>query len=208
MGTVRRVVGLILVLGLLGGGCGNDGSNDQGISFRAAGIFQGTAQENRCQVPVIDQAITDEGISLPLASSVLDPGFPSSSASTFCRGFLLLENNLANQSLVVDRLDFEYEIPGARIGIPATDFPTGIRILPADADPKTNPTPFGKVNVAFIQPDGQMVPARVIQFLRQNQPSLPQLPYIMIIHIRARGRTDNGEKMVSNETRYTIEFTN
>jgi hypothetical protein len=182
------------------------------VSFRAAGLFQGTAQEDRCQVPVIDSAIGDEGISLPLDSPVVDSGFPSSSASTFCRGFLLLENNLATQAVVVDRVDFEYEIPGARISIPASSAPTGIRInanaarndSTGDTEPK--PSPFGQENIAFIQLDGQLVPTRIVDFLRQNEPSLPELPYVMIIHIRAIARSDSGEKMTSNETRYTVEW--
>jgi len=206
VGAVRRVVSLILILGLLSGGCGNGGGNDQGISFRAVGLFRGERQESRCQVPTIDNAITDESAGLPLDSVFLNPGFPNSDNTlTSCRAFLLLENNLFNQAVVVDRIEIEYEIPGARISVPATDFPTGLRLLPANADPKT-PNPFGKVNIVFAQLDGQLVPSRVVSFLRQNQPSLPALPYVMIIHIRARGRTDNGETMVSNETRYTIEW--
>jgi hypothetical protein len=171
------------------------------------GLFRGERQQDRCQVPTADQAIGDESAGLELNSPALDPGFPNSdNILTFCRAFLELQNNLINQAIVVDRIDFEYEIPGARISIPSSSSPTGLRINPANADPESNPSPFGQVNVVFVQLDGQLVPSNVVYFLRQNQPSLPALPYVMIIHITARGRTDSGESMVSNETRYTIEW--
>jgi hypothetical protein len=61
--------------------------------------------------------------------------------------------------------------------------------------------------VIFAQPDGQLIPSTLVSFLRQNQPSLPALPYNMIIHITARGRTDSGDLLVSNEIRYTVQWT-
>lgn len=59
----------------------------------------------------------------------------------------------------------------------------------------------------FAQPEGQLIPSTLVEFLRQNQPSLPALPYNMIIHITARGRTDSGDLLVSNEIRYTVQWT-
>ena len=206
METVGRVVGLVLVLGLLCVSCGSNG-NDQGSSFRAVGIFQGTVEQNRCTVPVADKAIADPGIALQLSSPQVDDGFPNSFSIFICRAFIELENNLEGQAFVVDRIDFEYEIPGAHIAIPSSSMPTGIRINPADADPDKNPSPFGQVNVVFAQPDGQLIPSTVVAFLRQNQPSLPALPYNMIIHITARGRTDSGDLLVSNEIRYAVQWT-
>lgn len=208
MGVVGRTVGVALLLGVLGLGCGNDGSNDQGVSFRAVGIFQGETQQDRCEVPTTENQITDQSVALPLNSPAVDRGFPDSSSFSFCRGFIELQNNLFGQAIVVDRIDFEYEIPSARIPIPSNSAPTGLRINPADADPDQNPNSFGQVNVIFAQLDGQLVPSSLVLFLRQNQPSLPQLPYVMIIHITAHGRTDSGERMVSNEIRYTVEWTN
>ncbi len=201
-------------LGLVG--CGSN-DNDQGISFRAVGIFQGEAQEDQCQVPVVDNAIGDPGISVPLNSSLVDGGYPDShSPLSFCRGFLQLDNNLGferrdkdgklieqvGEAINVERIDFEYEIPGARLAIPANSMPTGFRINPFFGPENS----FGRPNTIFVQLDGQLVPSTLVQFLRQNQPSLPQLPYVMIIHIRARGRTDSGELLVSNELRYTVEW--
>lgn len=215
MGAVGRGVGVALVVGLGLVGCGSN-DNDQGISFRAVGIFQGEQQEDQCQVPVVDNAIGDPGISVPLNSPLVDGGYPdSNSFLSFCRGFLQLENNLGFQrtqdgnvveqegeAINVERIDFEYEIPGARIAIPSNSMPTGFRINPFFGPENS----FGRPNTIFVQLDGQLVPSALVQFLRQNQPSLPQLPYVMIIHIRVRGRTDSGELLVSNEIRYTVEW--
>jgi hypothetical protein len=207
-------VSIVLLAGLIGVGCGNEGENDQGISFRAVGLYIGDISESKCTAPTTDKAIADQGIALPLSDTRLDFGYPNNSTDAFfaCHGYLWLENNLTSQSIVVDRVDFEYEIPGARISIPSSSAPIGVRINPPPADSSsgggTTQNPFGQVNVHLGQLTGQLVPAHLIEFLRQNQPSLPQLPYVMIIHITARGRSDSGDLMVSNETRYTFEFTN
>ena len=205
MGEVGRVVGVVLLLGLMAVGCGGDGSNDQGISFRAVGIFTGDATEQKCTAPTTDKAIADQGIALQLSDPFLEQGYPNAATVFFlCRGYIWLQNDLFNQAIVVDRIDFEYEIPGARISIPSSSAPIGVVIRPANTKDQN---PFGQLNVYLGHLQGQMVPSRVIFFLRQNQPSLPTLPYVTIVHITARGHTDSGEKVVSNEIRYTVEWT-
>jgi hypothetical protein len=158
-------------------------------------------------VPTTETAIADQSAVLPLHDPALDGGFPNSgSPLSFCRGFLQLQNNLSGQAVLVERIDFEYEIPGARIAVPANSAPTGLRINPADANPDTTPSPSGQVNVIFTHLDGQLIPSRLVLFLRQNQLSLPALPYVMIIHITVHGRTDSGDGLASNEIRYTVEW--
>lgn len=199
---------ILALVGLFVVGCGGDGGdddNDNGISFRAVGFFQGQEQEGRCQVPTAEEAIADPSINLTLNSPSVDSGYPT--GVFFCRAFLWFENNLVNQAIVVDRLDFEYEVPGSRIGIPPHSSSVGIRINPAGADPDTSPSPFGPPNVYIGQAQGQIVPASLVLFLRQNQQSLPQLPYTMIVRMTAHARTDAGDGLVSNEVGYTITWT-
>ena len=146
MEAVGRVVGLALILGLICVSCG-DNDNSQGSSFRAVGIFQGTVEEDKCTAPVADKAIADQSIALSLNSVFIDEGYPNASTGFFlCRAYLWLENNLLNQSIVVDRIDFDYEIPGARINIPSSSSVVGFRISPANA-PDTVVNPFGQVNI-------------------------------------------------------------
>ncbi len=207
MGVEGRMRWLVVLLALMCGACGNEGENDQAVSFRLIGIFQGERQEDQCQVPTTDNAISDQSIALPLNNSSISNGYPdSSSFLSFCRGFLQLQNNLFGQRILIDRIDFEYEVPGSSIAVPSGSFPTGLSLNPADADAEQNPNSFGAVNTFFTQLDGQLVPSTLILFLRQNQPSLPQLPYVMIVHVTARGRTESGDLIVSNETRYTVEW--
>ena len=221
MEVVGRAVGLALVLGLICASCGSD-ENNQGISFRAVGIFQGTVETDKCTAPVADKAIADQSIALRLNDPFIDDGYPNANTGFFlCRGYIWLENNLGviredsqgkviertGQAIVVDRIDFEYEIPGAHINIPSSSSVVGFTIPPASADPNTTISPFGQVNIYLGHLEGQLVPASLVLFLRQNQPSLPALPYNMLIHITVRGRTDSGDLLVSNEIRYSIQWT-
>jgi hypothetical protein len=196
---------IIALVGLFVVGCG-DGSddNDNGVSFRAVGFFQGTFQDNRCEVPTAADAIADPSNTLILDSTFLDSGYPT--GIFFCRAYLWLENNLRNQAVVVDRLDFEYEIPGSRISVPPHSSSVGIRINPANADPDASPSPFGPPNVYIGIPEGQIVPASLVLFLRQNRQTLPQLPYTMIVRVTAHARSEAGEGLVSNEVGYTINW--
>ncbi len=208
MEAVGRAVELALILGLICVSCGDNGNN-QGSSFRAVGIFQGTVEEDKCTAPVADKAIADPSIALQLDDPFIDGGYPNALTGFFlCRGYIWLENELVNQAIVVDRIDFEYEIPGAHISIPASASTVGFRINPANADPETNINPFGQVNIYLGHLEGQLVPASLVLFLRQNQPSLPALPYNMLIHITVRGRTDSGDLLVTNEIRYSVQWTN
>jgi hypothetical protein len=205
VGVVGRIMTIALV-GLFVVGCGDSGDNDNdnGVSFRAVGFFQGTFQDNRCETPTANQAIADPSNNLILDSPLVDSGYPA--GVFFCRAYLWLENNLVNQAVVVDRLDFEYEIPGSSIGIPPHSSSVGIRINPAGSDPDTSPSPFGPPNVYIGLPEAQIVPASLVLFLRQNRQTLPQLPYTMIVKMTAHARTDAGDGLDSNEVGYTITW--
>ncbi len=194
-------MGLVLVGGLLAIGCGDSGDNDNGIAFRAAGFFQGTFNDGRCTVPNATTAIADQSNNLTLDAANVDSGYPA--GVFFCRAYLWLENNLVRQAVVVDRLDFEYEIPGSRLGLPSHSSSVGIRINPSDS---TAPSPFGPTNVYIGLPEAQIVPASLVLFLRQNRQSLPELPYTMIVKMTAHARSDAGQGYVSNEIRYTITW--
>ncbi|NOT54910.1 MAG: hypothetical protein HOP18_09920 [Deltaproteobacteria bacterium] len=203
MEAVGRMMRLVLVMGLMVMGCGSDGGNDNGVSFRAVGIFQGELDQDKCTVPNGEDAtITDQSIDISLDSSALSNGYPT--GIFFCRGYIWLENLLNGQAIVIDRLDFEYEIPGARISLPSHSSSMVARINPADSEA---PTPFAAPNIYIGQPDAQMIPASVVLFLRQNRQVLPALPYPLIVHITARGRTDAGQRVTTNAIRYTVQFT-
>ena len=88
MSVDGRMRGLVVLLALMCGACGNSGENDQGVSFRIVGIFQGEQQEDQCQVPTTDNAISDQSAALPLTSDSLDRGYPDSSRLIGLESFL------------------------------------------------------------------------------------------------------------------------
>ena len=204
MGVVGRIMRWVLVGGLFVVGCGDSGSNDNGIAFRAVSFVQGTFSDGKCTVPTASSAIADQSQNLTLDSALVDSGYPAN--LFFCRAYIWLENNLILQAILVDRLDFEYEIPGSRICLPSHSSSVGIRINPSDADSTKSPSPFGPPNVYIGLPEAQLVPASVVLFLRQNRQSLPQLPYTMIVQVTAHARSDAGQSLDSNELRYTITW--
>jgi hypothetical protein len=197
-------VGLVVLVAAGAASCGSgggEGDNDQGIAFRAVGFFQGTAEEERCTIPSVEESIVDTAFVISLNDPLLDFGFPPSLAS--CIGFIELQNNLFNQAITVTAITFEYEVPGARIAIPSNTVPNGQRINPANS---TEVAPSGAPNVIFYQPTGQMISAATVLFLRQNILSFPPLPFPLVIHATAFGVSDNGDKFVTNEVSYTVQF--
>lgn len=197
-------VGLAVLSAVGAGSCGSGGgggNNDQGISFRAVGFFQGTVEEAKCTIPTVQQSIVDTAFVIRLNDPFLDPGFPPFLAS--CIGFIELQNNLFNQAITVTAITFKYEIPGAKIAIPSNTAPNGQRVNPANS-PETAPS--GAPNVIFYQPTGQLIPSTLVLFLRQNILSFPPLPFPMVIRATAFGVADNGDKFVANEVSYTVEF--
>jgi hypothetical protein len=198
------VVGLAALIAAGGGGCGSgggDGDNDQGISFRAVGFFSGPVEEGMCEIPAIDSAIVDQSFVISLYDPLLDFGFPPFLGS--CLAFIELQNNLFNQAITATAITFEYEIPGAKIAIPANTVNAGQRINPVNSE---EPTISGAPNVIFYQPTGQLVANATVLFLRQNILSFPPLPFPMIIRTTAFGVSDTGNEFVTNEISYTIEF--
>ena len=108
----ERIGWFVVLLALMCEACGNEGDNDQGVSFRLIGIFRRDRtslsrgkhsgghgrwkrQEDQCQVPTTENAISDQNIALPLNSSSIDKGYvDSASFLSCCRGFPRLQNDL------------------------------------------------------------------------------------------------------------------
>ncbi len=198
------VVGLAVLTAMGGGGCGSDGgdgNNDQGVSFRAVGFFQGTAEEGTCQIPAVESGIVDTAFTISLYSSFIEAGFPPFLAS--CIGFIQLQNNLFNQAITVTDFVFEYEVPEAEIPIPSNTAPGGQRINPVNSD---ETSPSGAPNVIFYQPTGQLLSSATVLFLRQNILSFPPLPFPLVIRATAFGVSDDGDEFVANEISYVVEL--
>src|SRR5262245_18051166 len=85
-------------------GCGGSGgNNDQGIVFRATGIFRGPEQIDEritCTEPNTDNSIVDAAFELSLSRV---PAFPDrfNPFGDPCGGYIAMENNLAQLNINV-----------------------------------------------------------------------------------------------------------
>ncbi len=196
-----------------------DVDNPNGIVFRAVGIFQGTTEEGRCTVPSAGQAIADQAQAVCRdATEVVDPsGGPSTVEPTvmypafgpyflgFCGGFLELQNNMINQAVNLKRIRVWYRIPGQ--GFPVLcraerrfRLYVGGRIDPVNS---VNPSPFGAPNISFTQ----MLPIfspQLFDCLRDPARGNVPAPVTMRATVTAVGTTDDGRKIRSNRTSYTL----
>ncbi len=197
--------GLLCALALVAGCGGSGGNNDQGIVFRATGIFRGleSIQPDRitCTEPTTSNAIIDASFTLSLSLPI--GGFPDrfNPDADPCGGYIGLQNNLTNQSINVYEIAIRYEVPGAAVQIPDWSVSFGQSIPPATFE---GDTPSGQPNLIFAELVGQIVPLPILVFLNQNVNRLPETPYVMNVFIKARGQSDQGTNYETNEIGYTL----
>jgi hypothetical protein len=115
------------------------GNNPNGTVFRAVGWFRGESQISdgsiTCEIPTAESGIADGAFDMGLWNTLGEAFlyFPDSNSAfgNPCGGFLHLQNNLIDQSIVIQRVEFSYKIPGAkrlRQFVPARNgFPTACR---------------------------------------------------------------------------------
>jgi len=202
--TWGGLVCALVALAFLGCG-GSGGNNDQGIVFRATGIFAELAliqpDQITCTSPLsVNNALGDSAFNISLSQTRWFPD-ENDPFGNPCGGFIGLQNNLTQQSINVTEISFRYEIPGAALEIGPWSQSTGQTILPAGSEAQT---PSGQANLVFIQMLGNMVPAPIIVQLNQNVNRLPSTPYVMNVFIVARGQSDQGTNYETNEVGYTI----
>lgn len=193
-----------ILLGLVASaGCGG-GGNDQGVVFRAVGIFRGeeTIEEDRitCVSPTVDTNIVDTSYSL-LISRVIDFPNRTQPIANPCGGWIALENGLSVEAFNVEEISIRYEVPGALVQVPPHSVSIGQTIPPASSDLDTA---SGAPNVIFAQLVGQIVPRPIIIFMNQNAARLPVPPYLMNVYLVARGQADDGTSYESNEIGYQL----
>lgn len=199
----RTGAAALLALSLAGCG-GGGGNNDQGIVFRATGMFRGREQIDQgritCTLPTVSDALVDAAYNLSLSGVVAFPDRRELDANP-CGGYIGLQNNLDDQSFNVQEISITYEIPGATIPIPPTSVTFGQTILPANSDQETQ---SGQANLLFSQLEGQIVPRNLLVYLNANANRLPATPYLMNVYLVARGQSDDGTSYESNEIGYQL----
>lgn len=183
-------------------GCGGGGgSNDQGVSFRALGVFQEIQEQvspAADTLPTVENHPGDSGRIISLSNSLAVPD-DANGDGDLDGGFLGMQNDLAQESINVRGVQVEIFIPGAVLANPVlTDFVAlAVALGPAVVAEGETATNLAFVQVLFVQPD-------IIAFLNQNQTLLPPFPFTMNVVMHLEGTADSGDTFDSNEFTYTV----
>lgn len=179
--------------------CGSGGSNDQGISFRALGVFR----EDEKFAPETDEfdpedPMDDTGRMISLANTTSIASDVNGDGDVD-GGHIGLQNNL-DQSINVQGVQVEIFIPAARLPNPvATDFvPLAVTLGPAVADDQGVRTPTRSFSQTFF------VSSDVMAFLNQNVTLLPVTPFNMNVVMTITGISDSGDSFDTNEITYNV----
>jgi len=187
-------------IALAGCGGGGGGSNDQGVSFRALGVFQETLEQlapAADTLPTPEVAIGDTGRAIILSENQVFPTDYNNDGD-LDGGFLGFQNLLESQRINVTGVHVEIVVPGALINPVATDFvPVAITLGQAFV-----PEGEEAQNVAYAQT--LFVSSDVLTFLNQNPSLLPTPPYNINVVMIATAVSDSGETFESNEFTYSI----
>ena len=201
MRTARAVVVAAACVAIAGCGSGG-GSNDNGVSFRALGVFQEVQEQvapAADTLPTADNHPGDTGRTISLSQTSTIPNDINGDGD-FDGGFLGMQNNLATQSINVQGVHVEIFIPGARVTNPiTTDFVAlSIALGPAQVAEGETATNEAFAQTIFVGPD-------IMAFLNQNQTLLPPTPFTMNVVMRLTGIDDAGDTFDSNEITYTVD---
>lgn len=197
-----RRIGVVVAACLVVVGCGGGGgSNDQGVSFRALGVFQESPEQFAPAAdtfPTADEAAGDSGRSIELATTQFIPTDINGDGD-LDGGFLGFRNDLAFQSLNIQGVHVEIFVAGAVINPVATDFvPLSVTLGPAPGPDDDDDAG----NITFAQTI--FVSADVMAFLNQNPALLPALPFNMSVVMRGEAISDSGDDFFSNEFTYNV----
>ncbi len=229
MRIVRRTGMWALVAAvMLAAGPVHASNNPNGVVFRAVGFAAGEAEisggQIKCKIPDIDGAIRDGAFAYGLWNtygfqSLAFPDVNQPFANP-CGGYLQVQSNLIGQSIMVERVEFRFAIPGAgrlrqfvptrhRFPIACRDFRaatiyTGAMLNPVNSTQVSSSS--GAPNVAFMQMIPMVTP-QLLHCLRSvyagiSTDMLVSLP--LVIRATAVGRADSGDIYRSNTARYTL----
>ena len=199
-----RVWMAVVVAGLLGSACGSGGSQTDGLVLDATGIWRGpesiSGSTITCTEVSVSNAIVDNAFTIYLN---LVRAFPdrNNALADPCGGYLGVENNLTELAMNVRTIDVRYEVVGSDVAIPSHQIATGFQIPSASS---TVATTSGQPNLVYAEMVAQFVPAMVLDFLREREGQLPEMPYQLNAYARATGQSEAGKQYRSGEVGYTF----
>jgi hypothetical protein len=193
---MMMVAAACLALAACGGG---GGSNDQGVSFRAIGMFQEEEKfAPEADVFNLEEPLGDTGRIISLADTIVIANDVNGDGDAD-GGYIGLENNLDN-AINVQGVTVEIVIPGASIPNPViTDFvPLSMTLQRVNVDSEGVRTPDRQFSQTFF------VRSNVMAFLNQNQNLWPPTPFNMTVVMTATGISESGDSFDSNEFSYSV----
>lgn len=202
MSKIAKGAALVAASVLFMVGCGSSGTNnDQGVSFRAEGLFgPDSPGEN-----VSTCKVGTSGIQMFLNSTILQ-NVPQRAGD-----WIKVENYMAEQFIRTERLECSYWIPGASVAIPDDAFPVS-KVIPAS--PGALPAPgidlpggaatvtkagAGDENVSYWCIWVPVVSADLEQYISNNQNYFPQTPFDMTATCHFVGVTQAGDVVETND---------
>jgi hypothetical protein len=199
-----RWTGLACVLALVAGCGGSGGNNDQGIVFRAGGTFRTLASISAGVVTCTEPA-TLSGVISDVSGSISlfgTPYYPNGDPDRDpCGGKLALINSLTSQSINVQFVKIEYDVPGAAVQVPDAQVNVGLVVPPASCDSCTD---TGQPGLVYLSLFSQLINETTMAFLQTNVNRLPATPFQMNLFITASGQSDQGTNYETNAVGYTI----
>jgi hypothetical protein len=223
------MVAAVLAVLAADGGASAD-NNPAALAFRAVNFVKGRAEidegQIKCDIPTTDTGIFDGAFAMGIWNTFgfsnlyfPDPNHPFANP---CGGWVQVQNNLIDQSIVVEKVELRFKIPGARrfqqFAPTRNGFPVACRQFRKDrlfvggflnpANSTEDVTGSGKPNVAFIQllP---MVSTQLFNCLRGQYGSLSTDLYSslpLVIRATVYGTSDSGDRYKSNTLPYTLNL--
>jgi hypothetical protein len=225
----RGVVVAAVLAVLVAYGDASADNNPGSLVFRAVNFVKGRAEidvgQIKCDIPTTDTGIADGAFAMGIWNTFgfsnlyfPDPNHPFANP---CGGWVQVQNNLFDQSIMIEKVQLRFKIPGARrfqqFAPTRNGFPVACRQFRRDTlfiggflNPANAPGRHGggKPNVAFI-PAPPMVSTQLFNCLRGQYGSLSTDLYSslpLVIRVTVFGVSDSGENYKTNTLAYTLNL--
>lgn len=197
-------------------GCGDSTRNDQGVSFTFMGWYQESSDGQGDGGPACEIGVTRAFVGI--SEGALDSESPGSLVGELESAYyVLLQNNLSEQFVRVERVVHNYYVPGASVQPPTTSVALPFVMSPVVGEDQTgfgSSLPSGFASGRELELAGNllcaqipMLPASVRSFISLNRAQFPETPFVIVVSSYATGVTSAGQSIESNPMEFEIVVT-
>ena len=183
--------------------CGSGTNNDQGTSFLAIGFSEDGTEGSGDSGTIMPLSTDVSGLTVTLPNDVA-----LAADGLMATTYIGLQNRMAQQFIRIERIECDYDVPGATIAIPhdawataAVIEGTGASVGPDLGNGEADPIAYSTEFVEF-----PVVSTNLYSFLNVNRNSLPELPFRLVATCYATGVTQSGAVLTTNPLNFTAEF--